>query len=174
MMGAVMKRATGKAMTILALSAALGLSGCASSGMNTAATVDGRVITESGMQAALAQLAPVAQVTPEQFLSTMIQAPVLEQKAVGQPFEMGTDKVVNEIREQFDIQDPDPLLVEFVRANYYGQNLTQAGIAITPADLQGLDVAVNPRYGTWDPAKATLSTQNPPWIGGDQATSTDS
>lgn len=157
--------------TLAALAGALLLAGCAAGPFDTAATVNGEVISESDLQEAVAQINTQVATSPADVLGTLVKGPVLSELAQGAPFEVSDQQMVEAIRTQTTIEDPSPLLVDYVRADYY---LRQLGGVIPPEALADLDVELNPRYGTWDPAAGDVVDDVPAWINPVEAQDADS
>ncbi len=165
-------------MVALIGAGALALSGCGSA--DTAAVVDGRVISEQAVQtatmeynqqiAALTQRAlaanqqPNAQpLTTDAVVNWFVWAPILldEAAAFGQPQSASMAEAT-----LTDVQDPAPATIELVRA----QNALQAIRGDVGASQKVLDrihrlkVTVNPRYGTYDPQTGLLGASTPNWL----------
>lgn len=147
--------------TLMALAGALLLAGCSTGPFDHAATVNGQLISESDLQEAVAQINTQVATTPADVLGVLIKAPVLDELAQGAPFEVSEQQMVEAIRTQTTIENPSPLLVDYVRADYY---LRQLGGVIPPEELAELDVELNPRYGTWDPTAGDVVNDVPAWI----------
>lgn len=157
-----------RAAAVLA-AAVLALSACSNAPMDRAATVNGQVISESELQEAVALLnaSPLFEgqpVSPGQILGILVQLPVLEESIGGT---LGDNEAASRAPQVLGIEEPTPLLLDLIRAVSY----LQGGAQATPDQLAGLDVDINPRYGTWDPERAAVVPDLPDWISTDEVDS---
>lgn len=153
--------------------AVLALSACSNSPMDHAATVEGRVISEAELHEAVTLLnaSPSAQgqaISPQAVLGLLVQLPALEEAVGGT---LGDEEATQRARTLFGVEETTPLLVDLARAVSYAQ----AGAQPTAAQLEALDVEINPRYGTWTPqgvedpnSGAVITLDTPPWISTDE------
>lgn len=168
MMGAVTAAPTtrhrrrGARVAALLTAAALALSACTSPPMDHAATVNGQVISETDLHEATAQFNTVSQqpVVPGQVLNVLAQLPVLSEMASGAGAPITDHQLLTEVRG-VGIEEPNQLLLDYVRGLVYLQTV---GGQVPPEQLTGLDVEINPRYGSWDPERAAVVPQVPDWI----------
>ena len=147
---------------------ALGVSACSAAGdPNAAAVIDGRVIAESDVQAAVSEL-PVeitqgTRVDPVQIVSLLVAADVVE--GVAREFSDGpatllaTDEDAQDFLDSVDAeagrepQQYSDATLQVIATNLMLANLQQTDVA-APAlqegitGLQDSDVTINPRYGT--------------------------
>ena len=165
-------------MVALIGAGALALSGCGAA--DTAAVVDGQVISEQAVHTATMQYneqvaaqtkrdvaankQPTLQpLTTDAVVNWFVWAPTLldEAAAFGQPQSESVARAA-----LTDVQDPAPSTIELVRA----QNALQAirgdvGASQKVLDrIHRLDVTVNPRYGTFDPQTGLLGVSTPNWL----------
>lgn len=146
---------------------AFALAGCGVGPLDTAATVNGRVISERALQDTVIELNEAdVPVTPVQVLDLLVKGPAVEALVTDGGGAIAEAEVVAAIRQatagsERPIENPSPLLVEFVTYDIY---LGQLGGAVPPEALAGLDVEVNPRYGQWDPQTGALTDEVPEWI----------
>jgi hypothetical protein len=156
--------------------AALLLAGCGSpAGPDRAAVVDGRVIPETSLQQAMAEVNSMdppllqAKLTPTGTLTALVQAPVvlhyLDTKGV-----KVSDSVAKATAAQRGVADPSASTMEIIKlagaittAQSKGA-ITDADAAALTKELQALDVEANPRYGTYDPTTAAVQLQTPAWV----------
>lgn len=148
----------------LALGLALVTAGCGTTEAGRAATVDGRVITEDQVRTARAEINkafPDANLSASDVLYRLIQAPYVIDYVAKQ----GAPQSASVARANFPATaDPSEEAVELLRGQYARQAVEQAGQQV-PADLLAkVKVVVNPRYGTFDPAKAELTASQPDWV----------
>ncbi len=146
--------------------AAVALLGACSPTSGTAAVVDGRVLTNSDVDAAIAGCAIAAGIDESEIgRSSMVQTLVLGRALAPliEGFDQMPDDQINQVAQGLGM-NMAPLLAnegcnEFGRAavltNSLGQTLGSQGVAQALADT---DITVNPQYGRFDPTQATLFT----------------
>ncbi|WP_380165836.1 hypothetical protein [Jannaschia sp. R86511] len=147
----------------------LGLSACSAAGRpGAAAVVDGRVVAEADVQAAVSEL-PLeitqgTRVDPVQIVSLLVAADAVE--AVAREFTeqspadlFATDEDAQEFLDAVDVeagrgpQEYSEATLQVIATNLMLSNLQQTDVA-APAlqeaitGLQDADVSINPRYGT--------------------------
>ncbi|MFC7486372.1 hypothetical protein ACOCJ7_14090 [Knoellia sp. CPCC 206453] len=158
-----------KARTIaLALAGVLALSACSgTSSAQTAAVVDGRVITEQQLREATDQLNAAfpregKPYTASEILGLLIRAPYINEAAT----KAGKAQSESAARAQFKNFEGTPAesAVEVVQADMSGQQIDQAAGQALLASFAKIDVTVNPRYGTFDPAQAAVVGERPNWL----------
>lgn len=165
-----------RCVAALAAGAALVLAGCGSpAGPDRAAVVDGRVISETSLQAAMAEVNAMdpqllqAKLTPTSTLTALLQAPVvlpyLADKGV-----VVSDSVARQDASKRGIDDPSDSTIEIIKLAS-AISTAQSDGALTDTDsvaltqkLQALDVVVNPRYGTFDPQTLSVQLTTPGWV----------
>ena len=145
--------------TALALAGVLALSACSgTSSAETAAVVDGRVITEQQVRVATEQInaafKPEQPLTAAQTLTLLIRAPYINKAAADAG--LAQSESAARAAPQFKnlTESPDEATVEVDDAGR--QKLTQVFAA--------LDMTINPRYGTFDPEQAAIVGDRPNWI----------
>ena len=158
-----------RVIAALVLGGALVTSGCGANEANQAAVVDGTVITETEVQTAQRQINatfPSANLTVSNVLSRLIQAPVVLSFAEeqGSPVSETVARSLYEQQEAWDGEDPARSTVEVLRAELAIQGLQQSGAQVPVSEFETLRVRLNPRYGTFDPATASVATSMPAWI----------
>jgi hypothetical protein len=163
-------------LTAVLAAAVLALSACSNSPLDHAATVNGRVISESELHEVITLLeaSPVFEgqsVSPQVVLGLLVQLPALEQSIGGT---LGDEEAARRARTQFQVEETTPLLLDLVRATAY----LEGGAQATEEQLAQLDVEINPRYGKWDPeglasgeSSSAIAPDVPPWISTDEADS---
>jgi hypothetical protein len=152
-------------MAALVAAGALVLSGCGTT--DTAAVVDGRVISEQAIQTASTQyneqFKPQQPLTTDSVLNWLIWSPSLlaEAKAAGQ-----AQSQAQALAMLANITDPDPATVELVQAQNALNAIRNDSDASKKvlARIGKLTVTVNPRYGTFDPQSGLLSASVPNWL----------
>lgn len=166
-----MKAAKARIATI-ALGGLLALTACSgTTSAQTAAKVDGRVITEQEVADATTQINeafnPQQPFTPVQTLNYLILAPYVIDAAAkaGQPVSESAARAEPSLKALEDgVADST---IEAVRADASLRALQQAdpnaGAALAE-QIADLDVSVNPRYGTFDPERAAVVADQPNWI----------
>lgn len=161
-----MKAAKARIATI-ALGGVLALSACSgTTSAQTAATVDGRVITVQDVTDATNQINEAFQqtLTPSQTLGLLIVAPLINEAAAKAGRPVSESAVLSAQQLQALDDDPAASTVEAVRANAANQALDQTALQDVLKQVQKLDVVVNPRYGTFDSQQATVVASRPNWL----------
>lgn len=187
MMGAVRRTRRhgrlGPVTTVAAASAAaMVLAGCGDVAADQAAVIDGQTVGESELQETTAQLNTIAAepFTPSGVLSELTRAPFLDRAFAGTSVEL-TDQETAEFLAQNGLDEPTSLTVDVARARQYQtllqdpQVMEDPAVAeavsslqeITVADIEALDVEINPRYGSFDAQTASVVSENPSWISSD-------
>lgn len=148
----------------LVVASSLALAGCGTTA-DTAAIVDGKVITHEDVRLATeqinAQFKPQTPLTAQSTLTSLILAPALIAAAEkkGRPQSVGSAR--SRLR---DIADPADATIELVRASDAAGGLTAEDEASVLAAIRKQDVTVNPRYGAFDATKPGLVESVPAWI----------
>lgn len=156
-----------KTTRLLAAATAAGallLSGCGTAGTaNTAAIVDGKRITESGVLAATEQVNQIAgqPVPARQVVTQLIIAPTVAQVLAERG---GTSSEAAARSAVASVGDPEPYLIDLVRLSLDLNAMTEEERTEAIARIQDLDVEVNPRYGSFDPERGAVSPVTPDWI----------
>lgn len=152
-----------RSVAVLAAGAALVMAGCGGpAGPDRAAVVDGQVISETALNTTQSQLNSLEpspfpeKLTPQKTLTYLIQAPTLietlDKKGV-----VVSESVARKLAQQLKVQDPSEGTVAVIQS-LAGQSTAANSGQWTKADDDALaeslstqGVAVNPRYGTFDP-----------------------
>ena len=153
----------------LALAGVLATSACAgTTSAETAAVVEGRVITEQQVREATDQIntafTPDQPLTAAQTLTLLIRAPYINEAAAA------AGKAQSESAARAALVDfpEEPLdtTVEILQAEASLQQLEGAPEARQALvdKIADLEVTVSPRYGTFDPARAEIVVSRPNWI----------
>lgn len=168
-------------MTIVAGSSAalMALTGCGDVSANQAAVIDGKSVGESELQETTAELNTISAepFTPAAVLSELTRAPFLDRAFSGTSVEL-TDQQTTQFLADNGLSDPTSLTVDVARARQYQTLLQDSEVLqdpqvaeavsslqeITVADIEALDVEVNPRYGSFDPQTASIVPEDPKWI----------
>lgn len=158
----------GKARTTaIALAGILALSACAGpTSAETAAVVDGRVITEQEVREATSQINrafnPQQPLTAAQTLTLLIRAPYINEAAAA------AGRAQSESAARAALKDfpetPADSTVEILQAEASLQQVDDAGRQELTEKFAELDMQINPRYGTFDPAQAALVADRPNWL----------
>lgn len=153
--------------TAFALAGVLALSACSgASSAETAAVVDGRVITEQQVREATEQINeafnPEQPLTAAQTLTLLIRAPYINEAAV----KAGRAQSESAARAAFKDYPgtPSDATVEVLQAEASLQQIDDAGRQALTQEFAALDMTINPRYGTFDPAQAAVVVERPNWI----------
>ena len=151
------------------LAGALATAGCGSLETDRAATVDGRVITESQVQTAQSQINetfPDANLTAADVLSRLVQAPVVLALAAeqGAPLSESVAEATYTGQPGYSGEEPATETLDLLRAELALQQLRSTGAQVPVEAFADLDVDVNPRYGQFDPQTASVTAVTPAWI----------
>ncbi|HYN29004.1 MAG TPA: hypothetical protein VES95_03915 [Dermatophilaceae bacterium] len=150
----------------VAVTAAAALGGCgAQHTADTAAIVDGRRITQTEAQEAAQQIntafQPQEPFTPANAVSLLIRAPYILDFAAAN----GNPQSESAARAAIPtIEEPAESTLQILRAEAATQTLDDAARVELTETFAGLDVTVNPRYGTFDPQRALVQLTPPDWI----------
>ncbi|WP_353951106.1 hypothetical protein V6K52_15890 [Knoellia sp. S7-12] len=154
--------------TALALAGVLALSACSgTSSAETAAVVDGRVITEQQLREATDELnlafpregRPYA---ASEILGLLIRAPYVNEAAT----KAGRPQSESAARAEFKNlpEAPSDAAVDVIQADMSGQQLDEATGQALLAEFGALDISINPRYGTFDPQQASVVPTRANWL----------
>jgi hypothetical protein len=146
-----------------ALAAALAVSGCSTA--DTAAIVNGEVISETEAQLAATQINEAF--NPEQPLDTpgavasLIAASTINEIAL----KAGKGESESSARAAMpNLADPAESTIELVKSNFAWQKLSDAEKQAALETLKKADVTVNPRYGTFNAENAGFQQSAPNWL----------
>ncbi|MEO6019739.1 MAG: hypothetical protein ABIP45_05770 [Knoellia sp.] len=153
--------------TALALASVLALSACSgTTSAQTAAVVDGRVITEQQVRVAAEQInkafKPQQAITADQVLTLLIRAPYIN-KAAAKAGKPQSESAARAAFKDFP-GTPTPETVEILQAEASLQQIDDAGRQALTKEFAALDMTINPRYGTFDPAQAAVVADEPNWL----------
>lgn len=151
--------------SVVLLVAALALSACGSQQADAAAIVNGTTISEKDVQTVSTQLNTLAQgeqkLTPSIVLLNLILAPYVlaeaDRAGKGVP-----DTQARRVIAKVD--KPSRQTLDFVRMQLAIPSLTTAAKATILTTVAKADIAVNPRYGTFDAKQIAISPNTPNWI----------
>lgn len=153
--------------TALALAGVLALSAC--SGTNsaqTAAVVDGRVITEQQVRDATEQInaafKPEQPLTAAQALTLLIRAPYIN-KAAADAGKAQSESAARAAFKKYP-ETPSDTTVEVLQAEASLQQIDDAGRQKLTQEFAALDMTISPRYGTFDPQQASVVGTRPNWL----------
>lgn len=152
---------TPRLLAAVIAAAALALTGCGRA--DTAAVVDGHVITESGVLATAEQVSQYASqpMATSDLLNRLIVLPgVLD--VLGERGVTISDAAARSAVGSID--SPTPYLLDLARLDLAIGAMTQEDMAEVTARLQDAEVEVNPRYGTFVPEQASVVATSPDWI----------
>ena len=165
-----------RSVAALAVGAALVLAGCGGpAGPDRAAVVDGQVISETSLQAAMSEVNAMnpqllqQRLTPTGTLTARVQAPLVLTYLDGLGVRV-SDSVARQDAQRRGIADPADSTLEIIKlasaistAQTEGR-LTDADAATLTEQLKALDIDVNPRYGTFNPETASIELTTPDWV----------
>lgn len=157
------------------LTAALVLSGC-SGNPRAAATVEGRTVTTATLDATVADLeAFIPSVDPRTVLVALMVAPhfidAAAEHGVGVSDQDALDLIEMNLEASGTTRD-EPVgdgTVEVIRFTMAANNLgtlpdSNDVLGALDQEIRELDIDVNPRYGTFDPAAGSIVADELPWI----------
>jgi hypothetical protein len=152
---------TPRLLAAVAAAATLALTGCGRA--DTAAVVDGHVITESGIFATSEQVAEYASqpMATSDLLNRLVVLPaVLE--VLGERGVTISDAAARSAVATID--SPTPYLLDLARLDLAIGQLTQDDMAEVTRRLAEADVEINPRFGSFNPEQAAVVATSPDWI----------
>jgi hypothetical protein len=177
MMGRV-KRA--RQLSALVLAATLTLSGCGGSTLQDGAVINGTSYSVREVQQAAQQLEQVTGQPgdPQSVLYEAAVVPLIEDAFAGSTYAVTDAELRRTLADAGLEEDPGDLTLESARFRHYSamlqapETLAEEEMApvlerlnqVTQEDVNALDVEVNPRFGTWDPANGGVVPQVPEWI----------
>lgn len=146
----------------LAAAAALGLSGCATA--DTAAVVNGTVISEQDAQKAALQIQqaqPDSTITTPDAVAALIMANFINEVAdsVGKGLSESAARAAIP-----NIPDPAPATLELVKSSLAWNQMTEDEHTKAIDLASQADITINPRYGTFDPKQVKFEASSPNWI----------
>ncbi|GGB82464.1 hypothetical protein N798_11720 [Knoellia flava TL1] len=153
--------------TAIALAGILALSACSgTTSAETAAVVDGRVITEQEVREATSQINrafnPQQPLTAAQTLTLLIRAPYINEAAAA------AGRAQSESAARAALKDfpetPADSTVEILQAEASLQQVDDAGRQELTKKFAEIDMKINPRYGRFDPQQASLVATSPNWL----------
>ncbi|WP_239099890.1 hypothetical protein [Phycicoccus sp. CSK15P-2] len=159
----------------LALGAALLTAGCGSLETDRAATVDGRVITETEVNSVMEQInamdpSPVQNpLTPGAALTQLVRsAPALEFFAENGL--VSSESLARTQARDGGLDDPSDATIEILRY-FHALNVASSGQQFTQEDqaeffqrISSQEVDVSPRYGAFDPETLAVTATTPEWV----------
>lgn len=164
----------------LVLTATLAVSGCSGLGMREGVVIEGASYSVEEVQEAVAQINSVAvqPVDVSQIVYEAAVVPLIHDSFSGSPYAVTDSQLRSTMREAGLQDEPNGLTLDSARFRHYAAILQAPGIASDPAmlpvleqlnavtqeDITGLQVEVNPRYGTWKPEEGGVVSEVPAWI----------
>jgi hypothetical protein len=150
-------------LAAVGLAAALAVSGC--SAADTAAVVNGQVISESEAQLAARQIneafSPQTPLDTPGAVSSLIAAPFINSVAKS----VGKAESDSSARSAMpNVTDPAQATLDLVKANFALQKLTDQEKQRVVSELKTAHVTINPRYGAFDPDTASFEAPSQNWI----------
>jgi hypothetical protein len=152
---------TPRLLAAVIAAAVLALSACGRA--DTAAVVDGQVISESGVLATSEQVAQYASqpMATRDLINRLVVLPavleVLEERGVTISDAAARSAVAG-------IDDPTPYLLDLARLDLAIGQMTQEDMVEVTSRLGEADVQINPRYGTFNPDQALVVPTQPDWL----------
>lgn len=137
------------------------LSGCGQT--NVAASFDGHVVTEDEVASAVKDVReayPQTQLDSRQALTMLIQAPYLIDHAA----KSGYPTTASMAKARIPMPDPSDSTVRIIQSTSVIDKLSEADKIALSKQLTDLKVAVNPKYGSYDPTQAAVGPNTPDWI----------
>ena len=152
---------TPRLLAAVAAAATLALTGCGRA--DTAAVVDGHVITESGLFAASEQVSQFASqpMATGDLLNRLVVLPsVLD--VLGERGVTISDAAARSTLATID--SPTPYLLDLARLDLAIGQLTADDQAEVVRRLGESDIEINPRFGSFNPEQAAIVATSPDWI----------
>lgn len=166
------RRRGGLATAALAL--VLAASGCGAGAPSTAAVVDGVVITEDQVSAAVEEFNATGRfqepITSAMVLTSLVRFAAMKDELAAKGVVTSDESARSTLREM-GISEPSVGAVDLAKGDL-GISAALSQGALTESDLlaavQSATIDVNPRYGSLDPTTAALTQATPRWIGSRQ------
>jgi hypothetical protein len=155
--------------TALALAGALAISACSGpTSAQTAAVVEGRVITEEQVREATDQIntafTPEKPFTVAQILTLLVRAPYVTE-AAAEAGRAQSESVARSVPQLQKLSEPPTdAVIEILQAEASVQQIDDATRQELSRRFAELDMTINPRYGTFDPAQSSVVVSRPDWI----------
>lgn len=172
------KRSTRPAALVIA--ASLALSACSGPGMREGAVIHGTAYSMQEVQEAVAQIDSIAAnpVDVSQIVYEAAVVPLIDDAFHGSPYSVSDAQLTSTMRGAGLAEEPNELALDSARFRHYASILQAPGIqedpamgpvlaqlnSVTQEDILGLDVEVNPRFGTWKPEEGGVVAEVPAWI----------
>jgi hypothetical protein len=145
-----------------AAAAALGLSGCATA--DTAAIVNGTVISEQEAQEAVRQIKeaqPQAEIDTPGAVRALVFAPFINEAAA----ENGKGQSDSAAKAALgNVAEPTRATLDLVKASMVSGQLTPQEQSDIAAEIAAADITLNPRYGTFDKKNLRFGDAQLNWI----------
>lgn len=150
-------------LAAVALAAALSVSGCGTA--DTAAIVNGQVISESEAQTAAREIneafKPQTPLDTKAAVSSLIAAPIIN----GVAERAGKAESDSSARSAMpDLSEPAQATLDLVKANFALQKLSDQEKQLIVEELKKAEITINPRYGAFDRDSATFEAPNRNWL----------
>jgi len=150
-------------LAAVALAAALSVSGCSTA--DTAAIVNGQVISESEAQQAAHEIneafKPQTPLDTPGAVSSLIAAPIIN----GVAESVGKAESDSSARSAMpNLSEPTQATLDLVKANFALQKLTDQEKQLVVEELKKAEITINPRYGAFDRDSATFEAPSRNWL----------
>ena len=149
-------------LAAVALAAALSVSGCSTA--DTAAIVNGQVISESEAQQAAREINEAFAADPARHSGRrqpLIAAPIIN----GVAESVGKAESDSSARSAMpNLSEPTQATLDLVKANFALQKLTDQEKQLVVEELKKAEITINPRYGAFDRDSATFEAPSRNWL----------
>ena len=150
-------------LAAVAMAAALTVSGCATA--DTAAVVNGQVISESEAQQAAREIneafKPQTPLDTPGAVSSLIAAPIINDVAQ----QVGKAESDSSARSAMpDVAEPAQATIDLVKANFALQKMSDAEKQMVVDELKQAENTNNPRYGSFDRDTGSFEAPSLNWI----------
>lgn len=150
-------------LATVALATALAVSGCGTA--DTAAIVNGQVISESEAQQAARQIneafSPQTPLDTSAAVTSLVAAPIIIDVAE----RAGKAESDSSARSAMPkLSEPAQATLELVKANFALQKLTESERQQVIDELKKAEITINPRYGSFDRDSASFAESSRNWL----------
>jgi hypothetical protein len=150
-------------LAAVVIAAALSVSGCGTA--DTAAVVNGQVISETEAQRAAREIneafSPQTPLDTPGAVSSLIAAPIINEVAS----KVGKAESDSSARAAMpNISDPSQASLDLVKANFALQKLSDQEKQQVLEQLKKADIKINPRYGSFDRDTASFEAPARNWL----------